>query len=152
MTGGRGDYHMHFLRYEEVPSHIAQKIIEETKREKEKVGAKGLTPAVGCPQPFALHALRLGLTAGLFARAEARDQVRDVCELLLEVTLVALESFEDVLAVVPASAEAAVMSFASVVHGHLPSRRSRNVSMRSRERRSAAAHSSSSRRPAAVRS
>src|SRR5207253_3233254 len=22
MTGGRGDYHMHFLRYEEVPSHI----------------------------------------------------------------------------------------------------------------------------------
>src|ERR671937_485524 len=37
MTGGRGDYHMHFLRYEEVPSHIAQKIIDETKREKEEV-------------------------------------------------------------------------------------------------------------------
>jgi elongation factor G len=36
MTGGRGDYHMHFLRYEEVPTHIAQKIIEETKREKEE--------------------------------------------------------------------------------------------------------------------
>jgi elongation factor G len=35
MTGGRGDYHMHFLRYEEVPTHIAQKIIEETKKEKE---------------------------------------------------------------------------------------------------------------------
>jgi elongation factor G len=39
LTGGRGDYHMHFLRYDEVPAHIAQKIIEETKkaREEEKV-------------------------------------------------------------------------------------------------------------------
>jgi elongation factor G len=36
MTGGRGDYHMHFLRYDEVPTHIAQKIIEETKKEKEE--------------------------------------------------------------------------------------------------------------------
>jgi elongation factor G len=36
MTGGRGDYHMHFLRYEEVPSHIAQKIIEDAKKEKEE--------------------------------------------------------------------------------------------------------------------
>ena len=35
MTGGRGDYAMHFLRYEEVPSHVAQKVIEETKRERE---------------------------------------------------------------------------------------------------------------------
>jgi elongation factor G len=39
MTGGRGDYHMQFLRYEEVPSHIAQKIIEQTKKEKEEVKA-----------------------------------------------------------------------------------------------------------------
>ncbi|MFL5917170.1 MAG: elongation factor G [Gaiellaceae bacterium] len=39
MTGGRGDYHMHFLRYEEVPSHIAQKVIEEAKKEKEEVKA-----------------------------------------------------------------------------------------------------------------
>jgi elongation factor G len=36
LTGGRGDYHMHFLRYEEVPSHIAQKVIEEAKKEKEE--------------------------------------------------------------------------------------------------------------------
>jgi elongation factor G len=36
LTGGRGDYHMHFLRYEEVPSHIAQKLIEEAKREREE--------------------------------------------------------------------------------------------------------------------
>jgi elongation factor G len=35
MTGGRGDYHMGFLRYEEVPSHVAQKIIEETQKERE---------------------------------------------------------------------------------------------------------------------
>jgi elongation factor G len=35
MTGGRGDYSMHFLRYEEVPSHVAQKVIDETKRERE---------------------------------------------------------------------------------------------------------------------
>jgi elongation factor G len=39
MTGGRGDYHMHFLRYEEVPSHIAQKLIDEAKKEKEEVKA-----------------------------------------------------------------------------------------------------------------
>ena len=28
MTGGRGDYSLSFLRYEEVPTHIAQKIVE----------------------------------------------------------------------------------------------------------------------------
>jgi elongation factor G len=39
LTGGRGDYAMHFVRYEEVPSHIAQKIIEQTKKEKEAVTA-----------------------------------------------------------------------------------------------------------------
>jgi elongation factor G len=39
MTGGRGDYTLSFLRYEEVPSHIAQKIIEETKREQEEAKA-----------------------------------------------------------------------------------------------------------------
>jgi elongation factor G len=36
LTGGRGDYHMSFARYEEVPSHIAQKVIAETKKEKEE--------------------------------------------------------------------------------------------------------------------
>jgi len=39
MTGGRGDYHMHFLRYEEVPAHISQKLIEAAKKEKEAVPA-----------------------------------------------------------------------------------------------------------------
>jgi elongation factor G len=36
LTGGRGDYHMSFLRYDEVPAHIAQKVIDETKKEKEE--------------------------------------------------------------------------------------------------------------------
>jgi len=39
MTGGRGDYTMHFLRYEEVPAHVAQKVIEETRREREAAKA-----------------------------------------------------------------------------------------------------------------
>ncbi len=39
MTGGRGDYSMHFLRYEEVPSHVAQKVIDETRRDRETAKA-----------------------------------------------------------------------------------------------------------------
>jgi elongation factor G len=39
MTGGRGDYAMHFLRYEEVPPHVAQKVIDETRRERETARA-----------------------------------------------------------------------------------------------------------------
>jgi elongation factor G len=39
LTGGRGDYSLSFLRYEEVPSHIAQKIVEEARREKEEAKA-----------------------------------------------------------------------------------------------------------------
>jgi elongation factor G len=39
MTGGRGDYAMHFLRYEEVPTHVAQKVIEEVRRERETAKA-----------------------------------------------------------------------------------------------------------------
>src|SRR5881227_2044421 len=35
LTGGRGDYHMSFARYEEVPTHIAQKVIAEAKHEEE---------------------------------------------------------------------------------------------------------------------
>ncbi|MGH3018944.1 MAG: elongation factor G [Gaiellaceae bacterium] len=36
LTGGRGDYTLSFLRYEEVPAHIAQKLVEETKRQREE--------------------------------------------------------------------------------------------------------------------
>ncbi len=39
LTGGRGDYHMQFLRYEEVPAHIAQKLIEAAKSDREAVPA-----------------------------------------------------------------------------------------------------------------
>jgi elongation factor G len=37
MTGGRGDYHMSFARYEEVPAHVAQKVMDEAQKEKEEV-------------------------------------------------------------------------------------------------------------------
>ena len=40
LTGGRGDYHMHFLRYEEVPTHIAQKLIERSSRRQPERGAR----------------------------------------------------------------------------------------------------------------
>jgi elongation factor G len=36
MTGGRGSYHMEFSHYDEVPAHIAQKIIEEAGKERQK--------------------------------------------------------------------------------------------------------------------
>ena len=35
MTGGRGDYTMSFLRYEEVPAHIAQGLIAAARKERE---------------------------------------------------------------------------------------------------------------------
>jgi elongation factor G len=36
VTGGRGSYHMEFSHYDEVPSHIAQKIIEEANKERKQ--------------------------------------------------------------------------------------------------------------------
>ena len=36
MTGGRGDYTMEFLRYEEVPAHLAQKIIEQVQADRRR--------------------------------------------------------------------------------------------------------------------
>jgi elongation factor G len=40
ITGGRGDYSMEFERYEEIPAHLAQKVISEAReREEEKVKA-----------------------------------------------------------------------------------------------------------------
>ena len=36
MTGGRGDYSMDFLRYEEVQAHLAGKIVEQQKKEREE--------------------------------------------------------------------------------------------------------------------
>jgi elongation factor G len=39
MTGGRGEYSMHFLRYDEVPAHVAQKVIDETQKARDLVHA-----------------------------------------------------------------------------------------------------------------
>jgi elongation factor G len=39
ITGGQGDYAMEFARYEEVPSHLAQKVIAQAQEEKEAVKA-----------------------------------------------------------------------------------------------------------------
>ena len=36
LTGGRGDYTMTFLRYEEVPAHEAQKVIAQSKKEEQE--------------------------------------------------------------------------------------------------------------------
>jgi elongation factor G len=37
ITGGRGDYGMEFLRYEEIPAHLAQKVIDKQREETEAV-------------------------------------------------------------------------------------------------------------------
>jgi elongation factor G len=39
ITGGRGDYTMEFARYDEVPAHMAQKVIEQATAEAEAVKA-----------------------------------------------------------------------------------------------------------------
>ena len=54
LTGGRGDYSMSFVRYEEVPTHIAQKLIEEAKKAKEESAADPdyrPEPDAGAAQP-----------------------------------------------------------------------------------------------------
>src|SRR3954467_5324692 len=39
LTGGRGDYTMEFQRYEEVPGHLSQKVVDEARAEAEAVRA-----------------------------------------------------------------------------------------------------------------
>ena len=34
VTGGRGSYHMEFSHHDEVPSHVAQKIIEDANKDR----------------------------------------------------------------------------------------------------------------------
>jgi elongation factor G len=40
ITGGQGDYTMDFLRYEEVPSHLAQQVVSASGKESEEAAAK----------------------------------------------------------------------------------------------------------------
>ena len=37
ITGGQGEYTLEFLRYEEVPAHLAQKVVDKAKDEAEAV-------------------------------------------------------------------------------------------------------------------
>jgi elongation factor G len=39
ITGGQGEYSMDLARYEEVPSHVAQQVVQQAEREKEAVKA-----------------------------------------------------------------------------------------------------------------
>ena len=39
LTGGQGDYTMEFLRYEEVPAHLAQRVVSEADSESEAAHA-----------------------------------------------------------------------------------------------------------------
>src|SRR5881398_2279731 len=39
ITGGQGDYSMEFARYEEVPAHLAQKVIAAAEKEREAAHA-----------------------------------------------------------------------------------------------------------------
>jgi elongation factor G len=39
ITGGRGEFAMEFLRYEEVPGHLAGKVVEEARADHEPVKA-----------------------------------------------------------------------------------------------------------------
>ncbi len=103
MTGGRGDYHMQFLRYDEVPTPRraeADRRVEEGEGRGEGLSrrrARGPPPR----RTFCeLRRLRLRLL-------EPLDEVGDVRELLLEVALILLEPLEDALGLVPAMADAA---------------------------------------------
>ena len=44
ITGGQGEYTMEFLRYEEVPAHLAQKVVAEARREEAARPEQGLEP------------------------------------------------------------------------------------------------------------
>jgi elongation factor G len=39
ITGGQGEFSMEFARYEEVPGHLAERIVRDAKAEKEAIKA-----------------------------------------------------------------------------------------------------------------
>ena len=115
ITGGRGEYSMHFLRYEEVPAHVAQKVIEDTKSgaRGRRLSALSAEPARQCE----LDGLRLRRR---LLGAKALDQLDDVGELLFEIALVFVQPFEHVLARIEAGAQRRAPAMESaVVHVHL---------------------------------
>jgi hypothetical protein len=69
-----------------LPTHVAQKIIDETKKEREAAKALGLSR-------FSLSTLLL-LRGRSFLVAQVLDHVGDVRELLLEVAPIVLQPFE----------------------------------------------------------
>ena len=75
MTGGRGDYHMEFLRYEEVPAHIAQKLIDA--REERPGGRSGVARVAGISS---LGCGRNSYPRGRESHPDQCDKTCAVCE------------------------------------------------------------------------
>ena len=46
ITGGQGEYTLEFLRYEEVPAHLAQKVDRQGARARRRPSAPSREPAV----------------------------------------------------------------------------------------------------------
>ncbi len=65
ITGGQGDYTMEFLRYEEVPGHLAQKVVEDARTDGEAV--RGLSAPT--------HACRRGAHAATLGRPVTRKSI-----------------------------------------------------------------------------
>ena len=68
VTGGRGSYHMEFSHYDEVPAHIAQKIIEEANKDKKAGGRIApMYPKILDLGPITIHTYGLLLAAAFIA-------------------------------------------------------------------------------------
>ena len=68
MTGGRGDYSMTFLRYDEVPPHIAQAVVEKAKKDGAGQGVIGAWPTTSTLDAGATDACRARSSAPRAAR------------------------------------------------------------------------------------
>ena len=80
MTGGRGDYSMHFLRYEEVPAHVAQKVVEAAAEEaSRRLSAAAAGPAPSASAAEAVVTLRDPMARTRDIRTNQQDISCDVC-------------------------------------------------------------------------
>ena len=83
ITGGQGEFTMEFLRYEEVPGHLAGKVVDEARAEKEAVKRRPVAMALagssraGLRRPFR-YARRVSTKDIRTAPADA-DVACDVC-------------------------------------------------------------------------